>query len=168
MGGGGGMGGDMGGGPEAMERPQVVVRWESADPFRQASLRAQNSHAKQIEEWSKEFYVVSVSGMSMMRGGGREAGPDQRPQPDPARMEQMQQRMKDATLLKRKSRKIRSHRHVWNSAGGEGMTMVFLFPRSDAIDADDKEVTLETAFGPMQVKAKFNLKDMVYNGKLAL
>jgi hypothetical protein len=103
----------------------------------------------------------------MMRGG-RRGGQDQRPQADPARMEQMQQRMKDATLLKRKGKDPIAPARVELLAGPEGMTMVFLFPRSEAIDADDKEVTLETAFGPMHVKSKFNLKDMIYNGKLAL
>ena len=166
MGGGGGMSGDMGGGPEAMERPQVAVRWESGEPFRQASLKAQSPHAKQVEEWSKEFYVVSASGMSMMRGGRRGAGPDQRTQPDPARMEQMQQRMKDATLLKRKGKDPLAPARVELLREPEGMTMVFRGP--EPIDAADRELSFETAFGPMQVKSKFNLKDMIYNGKLAL
>lgn len=44
----------------------------------------------------------------------------------------------------------------------------FMFPRKFAISADDKEVEFTTKFGKTIVKAKFNLKAMVVNGKLGL
>ena len=52
--------------------------------------------------------------------------------------------------------------------GSEGMTLLFLFPRAADITAEDKDVSFETAVGQMSVKTKFNLKDMMYDGKLAL
>jgi hypothetical protein len=57
---------------------------------------------------------------------------------------------------------------VENIQTEKGSTIVFLFPRVDAIDADDKEVTFETGLGPLGIKCKFVLKDMRYGGKLAL
>jgi hypothetical protein len=44
----------------------------------------------------------------------------------------------------------------------------FFFRRDEPIDLDDKEVTFETMIGRMKVEEKFKLKDMVYQGKLAL
>jgi len=49
-----------------------------------------------------------------------------------------------------------------------GATAVFLFPKTVAIDMDDKEVEFSTKLGQTIVKTKFKLKDMVFNGKLDL
>jgi hypothetical protein len=70
--------------------------------------------------------------------------------------------------LKRKGKDPVSPARMAMTQGDEGMTVLFLFPRTAEITADDKDVSFETAAGPMAIKAKFNLKDMVYDGKLAL
>jgi len=44
----------------------------------------------------------------------------------------------------------------------------FHVPETVAIDLDDKEVEFSTKLGQTMVKAKFKLKDMVFNGKLDL
>jgi hypothetical protein len=44
----------------------------------------------------------------------------------------------------------------------------YTFSKSQIIAADDKEVEVDLRIGPIQAKKKFNLKDMVYNGKLEL
>jgi hypothetical protein len=46
--------------------------------------------------------------------------------------------------------------------------MLFLFPRSERIEAADSEVSFETSAGTMKVKSKFKLKDMQYGGQLSL
>jgi hypothetical protein len=163
-GGGGGMGG---GGGAPVEVPKMTVRWESAIPVREAAVKTEAA-AKDVDQWSKEFYVITVGGgrISMGGAGGRRGG--ERPQPDPARMQQMQDRFKEATTLKRKGKDPIQPARVERLQTPEGSIMAFLFPRSEAIDLDDKEVTFETAIGPMEVKSKFNLKDMVYKGKLSL
>ena len=47
--------------------------------------------------------------------------------------------------------------------------VVFLFPKEgQAIEAGDKEVTFHSKLGAMDVKAKFQLKEMMYEGKLEL
>ncbi len=46
---------------------------------------------------------------------------------------------------------------------------MFLFPKgSQPIEAADKEVTFITAMGPLGVKAKFALKDLMVKGQLEL
>ena len=43
-----------------------------------------------------------------------------------------------------------------------------MFPRTEAITLEDKNVEFKLALGPMDVKKKFKLKDMVFNGNLEL
>ena len=163
---GGGMGGPPGGG---MEPPKIIVRWESAEPVREALNRVESPAAGQLAEWAKDHYVISTTGMSMMRPGGPgPGGPGDRPQPDPGRMEQMRQRMREATSLKVKGKDPVAPVRIETIETGGGMLTVFLFPRSAAITPADKEVSFETALGPMAIKSKFNLKDMQYQGKPAL
>jgi hypothetical protein len=45
----------------------------------------------------------------------------------------------------------------------------FYFPRANhPITREDGEVTFEAQLGPMELKAKFSLKEMIYHGKLEL
>lgn len=175
MGSGGGMGPggggpppDMGsGGPGGgMGNPKLIVRWESGPPLLEAAGRDQNGEATQkIAGWAREFYVVSVSGLSGpngRRGGGPANDGTGRPgQMGPPGM-------KEGTSLKRKGKESIIPARVESIQTEKGATIVFLFPRADAIDGDDKEVTFETGLGPLGVKCKFVLKDMRYKGSLAL
>jgi hypothetical protein len=43
-----------------------------------------------------------------------------------------------------------------------------VFPKTDAISEDDKDVEFRLTVGRIQVREKFNLKDMHFNGKLEL
>ena len=44
----------------------------------------------------------------------------------------------------------------------------FVFPKSDAIVLEDKDVEFVSKVGPMEFKKKFKLADMVMDGKLTL
>ena len=49
------------------------------------------------------------------------------------------------------------------------MELLLFFPReADPITLADKVVTLESRFGPFHLTVKFPLKEMMYNGALAL
>lgn len=178
MGGGGGrMGGGMGGpgmgGPRGEGRsgsrsaPQLTVRWDSAAPVREAAAKGQpDAQAKKVAEWAREFYVVTITGMPMMQGRGRGEG---QPESDSDRVAHAEDRLKDVTVLKLKGSggSIAPARVEVTGAAG-GRVIALLFPRSETISLDDKEVDFETLMGPREVKLKFTLKDMVYRGKLEL
>jgi hypothetical protein len=156
---GGGMGaGGMEGGGAAMNAPRVIVRWETAAPIREASRAAEVPYAARIAEWQQQFYVITASGLPF---GGRQ-------QLDPERMRQMQQRLRSSASLTAKGKPPVSPEQVFVANGPSGATMIFLFPRSAAITAEDKDVAFETGGGQFQIKAKFNPHDMEYQGKLAL
>jgi hypothetical protein len=46
--------------------------------------------------------------------------------------------------------------------------VVFLFPKTAPFSLDDKDVEFATKLGPIVVRQKFHLKDMILNGKLDL
>ena len=50
----------------------------------------------------------------------------------------------------------------------QSVDIIFVFPKTQPIAADDKEVEFILKLGQVEAKRKFNLKDMVYNGKLEL
>lgn len=167
------MGGGEPNGPGGMaQQRKVTVRWESAAAMQAAPLKEGDLHAK-VAAWSKEFYVVTASGMGGM-GGGRGnfsgANPD-RPEADPERMtqmrNQMQDRLKTATLLKRKGKDPIYPARIERLQTADGPMTVFLFPR-EPISMEDKEVQFESAMGPMEVRTRFVLKEMAYQGKLEL
>ncbi len=85
------------------------------------------------------------------------------------RIQEMGERLKETTMLERKGRDPINPTKV-TGGRAEGTTMwIFFFPHgSQPIDADDKEVTFKTKIGALEVKAKFALKDMKYQGQLAL
>ena len=50
----------------------------------------------------------------------------------------------------------------------QSLTLVFQFPKTDAITLDDKEVEVITKLGTDEVKKKFKLSDMVFDDQLEL
>jgi hypothetical protein len=186
MGGGGGMGsgggmGMGGGGAPSMPQIKAVVRWETAAPVLQATK----------SKWPDAVagnYLITVTGLPMMGGGpggrgprppqgqqfqagGGQAPPPQQQQMNPEeRRRMMQERLKDATRLERKGKDPIAPSEVRMGQAQDGSAvMMFLFMKgSQPIEPADKEVTFLTQMGPLGVKAKFPLKDMIVNGKLEL
>lgn len=166
--GGPGMGGPppggMAGGPGGMEQPKFVVRWESATPIREAAAKIEDPNGAKFAELAKEYYVVSVTGTGMssgMRDPQRRGGM----QPD---FRRMSGRTKDTTSLTVHGGEKIAPANVESIDTAGGRTLVFLFPRSRPINADVKDVLFETSMGPMSLKSRFVLKDMVYEGRLTL
>lgn len=174
-----GPGGGGGGGGEGMGPQETIatVRWESAAPILAAvPARPDDPKHQAIAEWSKTHYIVSVSGMPSRGGrgggggGGRPGGggPGGPGGGNPEASQQMAERLRAATSLKVKGRDPMNAANVARVDGEKGQEFLFLFPRTFEISMDDKEVWFETAIGPMVVKAKFQPKQMVHQGKLAL
>src|SRR5206468_269342 len=88
--------------------------------------------------------------------------------PDPSRVQEMQDRLKEATSLTAKGKDPITPARVEMIQTPEGRATAFLFPRTSDLSLDDKEVVFQTAMGPMAVKSTFKLKDMTYQGKLQL
>ena len=156
---GGGMGGPPGGmnGPGAGGGPpqlHAIIRWESALPIRLA--------LKKEDELSRDQYLITVTGFP--ETGRRQ--PDGGSQPVSA---QTQNRMKEGARLERKGKDPIPAASAEMAETGASRAMQFLFRAgADPIEAQDKEVQFVASVGPMQIRAKFALQEMVYEGKLEL
>ncbi len=157
--GGGGFGGAGGGAGQAPSM-SLFVRWFSSIPVKQAMVRskygAEAATAQQAIDYlarEESHYVVAVVGLP-----GRMAGFVQR-NPDA---------LKENTVLKRKKKEPINPDNVQVQPQEESVSFYFMFPKTDAITADDKEVEFVMKTQRFQVKRKFKLKNMVFNGELSL
>ena len=157
----------MGGGMPVIK---ANVRWESAKPFFDSIKKDKTPQAK-------EFYILSLSGLPsggrQGQGGGRPAdgkGKDGKAMPSPEeRLKRMAAALKQSTKLERKGKDPINPEIVEGIETSGGPIYVFLFAKTgQPIEVEDKEVTFHTKTGPMELKAKFVLKDMQYEGKLEI
>ncbi len=155
---GGGMGyprrgGGYPGGARRGETREGTVLWESARPV----LAAQKN---KLPDAFANHYVISVSGF-----------PVNAPNPDSDSGDNGSSRrldeMKLATTLQPKGKDMAQPGVV--QTNGPATAWLFGFSR-DAITltAEDKEADFTTRIGSFVIKTKFNLKEMMYKGELAI
>ena len=141
--------------PEFSGKWQAAVRWESALPVRAALGDTTMTVAL------SEYYIINVFGSI--------------PSPAPSDQDSEEERktkfeiLQERTRLQRKDDPLElkrvefSHRTPFSPPG-----TAFYFSRVFPIVPDDKQVTFVTKVGPLELKCKFALKDMVYRGNLEL
>jgi hypothetical protein len=167
MGGGSGGGGGMGGG---RRRGQVgmptqgykgTIRWESAKPILDA-LKAP------VPDAFKDHYVISVTGFPVTGNGSRNSRSES--DDSNASLQDALDHLKSVTFLQPKTKRDVQPGIVQQPANGRyGSTVLFGFSKEVlALTEEDKEVTFITEFGRLDLKAKFNLKEMMYRGELAV
>jgi len=159
----GGGGSEFGPGAQGSAPPSfnIVARWQSALPVRQAFVRLKfGAEANKSPEASKALeqlerpYEIVLSGPMAMFLAGKPG--------DAAKA------LTEVTSLS--SRRTGGIKPVQVEVGKPGKTMdvLFAFPRSMPFTVDDKEVELTTKLSTSTLKYKFKLKDMVLNGKLEM
>ena len=124
---------------------KATVRWESALPVREALHRGAPGQVP-------DDYILNVFGQVP----GVETGV-------------LDGSLKDNTRLEHKGDFIKVNRvePAPKSSESEDGTL-FYFSRLLALELADKEVTFTTKLGPLALKCKFTLKDMIYRGNLEL
>ncbi len=158
-GGGGGMGG--GGGTPAMT---FTVRWMSALPLKHAIVRTRMGKEADTSPQAKEFlareemhYAVALIGPPRGMGGGGRGGGDGRGGGGAAegaadeRRQRMTVQLQEQTALLRKGKPPIRPESVQMPQPGQS-SYLFLFPRTDAISLEDKEVEFATKLGQVEVK----------------
>ena len=171
--GGGGMGGrGTGGGGRSRGGGQMpvaytaTVRWESAKPVQEALKTP-------LPEGLAAAYVISVSGVPILSSGRRRSDNDSGNDTAVSKglTDDVLERIKNLTYLEPKGKSAAQPSAVAKgSISSSGMpTLLFAFPREALqLTADDRDVLFTTKLGEIEVKSKFNLKDMMYRGELAL
>jgi hypothetical protein len=164
-GGGGGRGGGGGGGGDApvpgTREPEVVIRWQSAMPIRQAVVRlkfgaeaGKSDDAQKYLAKEQTTYELVLSGpmMPFLRG----------------KPEDVAKNLSEVTFLTSKEKGAIKPTSIQVGKPGPSMDVLIDFPRTTPYTLDDKEVEFSTKLGNTTVKNKFRLKDMVYSGKLEM
>jgi hypothetical protein len=133
---------------------KAIIRWQSALPVREA-MKAEPS-----PDFEK-FYILNMVGDVPSVG----ATPDEDASQRAARFETLKQVTKlehkgDEILL---SRVEVSPKNDMSLAG-----TLFYFSRGLALRPEDKQAIFSTKLGPIDVKCKFTLRDMMYRGNLEL
>jgi hypothetical protein len=131
----------------------ATVRWDSASPVREAM------HVKPSKN-SDLYYIIAVTGD--LPDVGRVAGAE-----DETMDERRLESLRLYTKLERKGTPISLSRVTPTPSGypGSGGTL-FYFERGDV--SEEKQLAFVTRVGTYEVKARFNLKEMLYHGKLDL
>jgi hypothetical protein len=170
-GGGGGPAGTGGGRtPRDDGRRQfnATVRWESALPVQEA-LRIGASDEKPNPDFGKYYVIALIGDLPMVGGRRRRSGDTSDDDDNTAQSERRMEMYKQYTRLERKDGAVQLEKVEDGSrVGSKGPGTYFYFSRLDDISMDDKQVSFSTKLGPMEIKAKFILKDMLYHGKLAV
>ena len=144
-----------------------VVRWESAKPVLEAMK------APLPAEFS-DHYVISVSGIPMpsLRPATSDDGrTDAAARARQREVEGVLDKLKGLTYLELKGARSAQPGIVQETPLGVGETRTLLFGFSKALlqlSPDDQEVGFITQMETIPVKAKFNLKEMMYHGELAV
>ena len=131
-----------------------IVRWESALPI---LLASQN---KSKDDPAAHYILSLVGDLPML---GRRSN-DETEDEYQARLDNLKQ----YTRLEKRGGPIYLVKIGYQSGPAATSGALFYFERNDLITLHDGQVTFVTKLGPIEVKCKFPLKEMVYQGKLEL
>lgn len=139
----------------------LTLRWQSALPVRQALIRmkygaeaSSSAEAKKFLDQEQSGYIIAVSGI--MRSALARQG------------EALKKAVMEQTSLSAKGKDPLKPTDLEIKPGEKMIVAYFLFPKTTPFTPDDKDVEFATKLGPLPVKYKFHLKEMVFSGKLEL
>jgi hypothetical protein len=146
----------------------VLVRWDSAAPIRQA-LQQTGQKAYSPQEIEK-FYIVTVVGLvpggKYRPVGTPEAKSSSDDTADSGNPEQMLEELMASSRLVPRGKNALAPQDVKLDAATGALHL--FFSKTEPVTLRDKEIVFYTRFGSMSITAKFRLKDMVSQGKLEL
>ena len=136
----------------------VTVRWESALPLREALKN-------QLPEDFANRYVISVNGLPL--GGRRRRIDDDNSSGGSESAADLLDRLKSGATLQAKGKEPLQPGVIQRTPAEDG----FLFGFSKdmlPLTAGDRDVTFTLDTGTMTLKARFDPKEMLYRGQLAI
>ena len=154
-GGRGGRGGDGEGFAPDPRRIRLTISWRSARPVKQALVRTQvglggtpTAQQTTFLEQDEPYYVVGILGLppQYVRPGGNTTV---------------------EAFLKRKGKDDIPVQQAGSQMSPGGTTLLLGFPRGE-IMPEDAEVELFVKFDRLEIKKKFKLAEMMFDGKLEL
>ena len=146
--------------PSAPGQPvqfRALARWESAAPVRLAG-------GPDLPEGTAGFYVIRLWGLPLMPPAKAKPG-ENGTDSNRSMLEAIQRN----SFIERTDKAALACSHLLTASREAAPELLLFFPREpDPITLADKVVTLESRFGPFHLTVRFPLKEMTYNGVLAL
>ena len=144
----------------ANQSPEVVVCWQSATPLLEATKL-------ELPEQFANHYAVSVAGIPLSTLAKALNDGVEAPEDPAARQKAAVDRLLAGTTLTVKGRPPVAADLLVQSQDKQSLIFAFLKPGL-ALTQNDKEVNFEMSLRTIKVAAKFELKEMLYKGSLAL
>ena len=152
-GGRGGGAGDSDGGGESEVFLTLKISWRSALPMKEAVLNSRGitgAEAQRTLGQEEKEYVIVVSGLP----------------------ERLAATVRNSSQLQRSVLKTGKRIIALAAADFQQRTqtvdLFLVFPRTEPLLVEDRDVEVIVQLGQLEARKKFNLKDMVYKGKLEL
>lgn len=147
----------------------VLIRWDSALPVRQATLRVGDVRPVDNDEAAKDYVITLIGLVPAKRyhdAGKLNTSSNSADTVDARDPEEMLEGLMATSRLFRHGRPPLAPENV-KIDGATGSLHIF-FPRADPILPKEKEVLFQTRFGSVTVRKLFHLRDLAYDGRLEL
>jgi|SRR5271157_568517 len=163
MGGGGRrMGGNQGGGrgQQGGALYRGTVRWESAQPV-------QDALKSPLPDEFANHYVIAVIGFPLP-GGQRRYQDEEGDNPPRRSQDDSLDNLKQLTTLQPRGKEL-AQAGVVQQQTSSNSNLLFGFSKDSlTLTKEDKEVLFSTTLGRLVIRAKFDPKEMLYHGQLAV
>ena len=153
--------------PSSSRPEQVDIQWQSALPMQIAAAKKQNPNVDLSTIKPMPEYAIALIGLPETAVGAPAASIDSDKTIDGDVEQRMRDRIKASASLLRSGHSPLTPSRVEVNQGVDGRIVIY-FPKSDPIELKDKTVEFRLAAGREQIHAKFVLKGMEFQGKLAL
>jgi hypothetical protein len=175
--------GSLDAGAPAATAPSILVRWESAAPVTDACAQGSmdpaffSCYSKLLyfsgstDKWTelaRAFYVVSMTNYPRAALPPADRNLPLHSAAATTAYDQLGERIRQGTFLKRKDKPPVPAARIIVLPAGQALLAIALFPRSETITREDKDVTFDSTGPTLQVAAKFTLSKMQYKSRLEL
>ena len=144
--------------PKGSETLTLNITWVSSLPIKQAMLKSRFDEGDAVARSAQEIlnseegnYIVVLTGLPLAI----------------ARSVYNPEKLKQSSLNVDKKSPIQLAGADFDPHGGN-VDVIFVFPKTSPITAEDMEVEVFLNFDRFQIRRKFSVKDMMYKGKLEM
>jgi hypothetical protein len=146
---------------------EVTVQWQSALTVRLALSKKAGKTVDAASFKPLDEYVIALIGLPITAVGGRAASADSDATTGPEQAQHIEERVKSSASILRPGHDPLTPTKVELDQGTDGRMLIH-FSKADPIDVKEKSVEFRLGTGRTQLRKKFVLKDMEYQGKLEL
>ena len=146
---------------------EVTVQWQSALIVRMAAAKKAGGTIDAESFKPLNEYVIAVIGLPITAVGGRAASADSDNTLSSEEEQRIEDHVKSSASILRSGHDPLTPTKIELDQGSDGRMLIH-FSKSDPINLSDKSVEFRLATGRAEIRKKFPLKDMEYQGKLEL